>query len=160
SGVVDENRNRAEFALDFLLRGRQRSTLRHVERDRDCLHALLHELVDHGAIFLIVAREDRDRRARLGKAERDSASNPAIAAGDDCDLSTQIEHLRTRHCASPASAVGQRTLTASILAIRAIAAISDEGKSRWDYGRLNSTKARCVTAARCSSAAKKWRMSP
>jgi hypothetical protein len=39
-----------------------------------------------------------------------------------------------------------------------VAPIFDEEKSRrWDYGRLNSTKARCATAARFFSGANGWR---
>src|SRR6185437_8473069 len=43
--------------------------------------------------FVFVAGEDRDRRSSLGQSQRQTASNPAVPAGDDRNLAAEIENL-------------------------------------------------------------------
>jgi hypothetical protein len=84
--VVDENVDRAELARDLVHRGAQGRALRDVERRRDHRNVVLLDLLEHDAILFLVAREDRDRCARLRQPQRDAAADSAIATGDHRDL--------------------------------------------------------------------------
>ena len=91
AGIVDENVDAAEFAPDALDHGRHRSLVGDVGDDGDRLDAVLPKL-GHGIVRLrLIARDDRNRGAGLGKPARHAKTDPAIAAGDDRDLAAEIE---------------------------------------------------------------------
>src|SRR5581483_7345528 len=97
-------------ARDLGYRGRQRRALGHIERARDRTHAPRAQLLEHGAVLALVAGEDRDRGAGRSKAQRDSAPDPAVAAGDHRHAAAQVEHLRRRHRDFPLSGSRSRRL--------------------------------------------------
>ena len=65
-----------------------------VGRDRDRADAALCELCDRRLRLLLVAADDRDIGAGIGKAARHAEPDAAIAAGDDGDLAFQVEQFR------------------------------------------------------------------
>src|SRR5579862_3081709 len=101
AGVIDQDVDGSELTFDRFQSGLQRLALRDVELQghRGSTNFLTRR--QGVAIAILVARENRDRRSRLRKAERNSAPDATVAASDDRDLAAQIECLWICHCASP-----------------------------------------------------------
>jgi hypothetical protein len=51
------------------------------------------QLVQHGAILPLVARQYGDRGTRLSESKRDSAPDSTVAAGHHRDPPAQVEHF-------------------------------------------------------------------
>ena len=93
AGVVDEDVDAAEFAVDALDHGGDGGLVGDIGGHGDRLGAALFELGDRGERFGLVASDDRDRGAGFRQSAGHAEPDAAIAAGDDGHLAAEIEQL-------------------------------------------------------------------
>ena len=96
SGVVDQNPDGAKLLLHARHGRPDLRRVRDIGLNGDRSRAPRFQLRENFLVLLRVAAEDRQRRARIGKTERDAAPDPAIAAGDQRDATSSDQTVWIR----------------------------------------------------------------